>query len=224
MMFIIPALISGAALQQLQRQLASSHFVDGSFSAGPAASYQKNNLQNDPQDQQLVAAAEKVKQLLEQNPKFRTMAIPRRVRSVVFNLYREGMCYRDHIDHSLLPGRPPLRGDLSMTLFLSDPASYAGGELVVNSDGPHQVSVKLPAGHAVVYDANTMHRVNTVTSGQRFAAITTVESMINSSAQREIIAEMAQLMVWVEDNAARSEHERRAYKIYANLLRMWSQI
>lgn len=223
MMFIIPRLVSGTALRQLQNQLQAGQFVDGGFSAGAAASYQKKNLQNNPQDQQLAAAADKVRELLEQHPMFRTMAIPRRVRSIVFNIYREGMYYRDHTDHSILPGRPPFRGDMSMTLFLSDPDSYTGGELVVNSDGPHEVSVKLPAGHAVVYDANTMHRVNTVTSGERYAAITTIESMISETAKREIVAEMAQLTVWVQDNAAQTEHERRASKIYANLLRMWSQ-
>lgn len=157
MMIIIPGLISGASLQQLQRQLQKSRFIDGAYSAGPASSYQKK-LANDSQDQQLTAAAGNIKELLERNPMFRTMAIPRGVRSIVFNLYQEGMYYLDHTDHSILPGRPPLRGDLSMTLFLTDPDSYAGGELVVNSDGPHEVSVKLPAGHAVVYDANTMHR------------------------------------------------------------------
>ncbi len=223
MMFFIPNLLAGQQLQTVRQLLEKPQFVDGKLSAGAGSDYQKNNLQANEKDENVRQAQLIIQQVLAANGKFRTLTVPRKVRPVTFNLYRENMYYRDHTDHSILPGNPPVRGDLSMTLFLSDPESYAGGELVVDSDGVRPVNVKLPLGHAVIYDACTMHRVNTVTSGERLAAVTSIESMINNSQQRELIGELAQLTRWVQDRAPQSAEERRANKIYANLLRMWSQ-
>ena len=219
-MFFIPDLITPVECQQLQALLAQTEFSDGRSTAAGAA-YQKHNLQavgpleHVQQGQKLVQAA------LDRHPKFRVLAMPRRVRPVTFNRYDEGMYYRDHTDHALLPATPVVRGDLSMTLFLSDPESYEGGELVMNSDGDDQLKVKLPAGHAVVYSAATMHRVNTVTRGSRLGAVTVIESLINNAAERELLGEVAQLVRWVQDKAPQSVEERRASKIYANLMRMW---
>lgn len=223
MMFVIPNLLTTQQVQQVKEILGKAQYVDGKTSAGGASDYQKNNLQVSPDDESCRPAQQLIQQALSANGKFRTLAVPRRVRPVTFNLYREGMYYRDHTDHSMLPGNPPVRGDLSMTLFLSEPDSYAGGELVVNCDGPEAVSIKLPQGHVVIYDACTMHRVNTVTSGERLGAVTTIESMISDGHRRDLIGEVAQLTRWVQDNAPQSAEERRANKIYANLLRMWSQ-
>lgn len=223
MMFFIPNLLNPEQIRSVKDILAKAQFVDGKSTAGAGSDYQKKNLQASPDDESCRPAQQLIQQALASNGKFRTLAIPRRVRPVTFNCYREDMYYRDHTDHSILPGNPPIRGDLSMTLFLSEPTSYAGGELIVNSDGEQAVSVKLPIGHAVIYDACTMHRVNTVTSGERLAAVTSIESMVVDSQQRDLIGEVAQLTRWVQDKAPQSAEERRANKIYANLLRMWSQ-
>ncbi len=223
MMFMIPNLLNTEQVNTVRQVLAKVQFVDGKNTAGAGSDYQKNNLQANPDDENCRQAQQLVQQALGTNAKFRTLAIPRRVRPVTFNIYREGMYYRDHTDHSIFPGNPPVRGDLSMTLFLSEPDSYAGGELMVNSDGEQAVTVKLPIGHAVIYDACTMHRVNTVTSGERLAAVTSIESMVVDGQQRDLIGEVAQLTRWVQDKAPQSAEERRASKIYANLLRMWSQ-
>lgn len=219
-MFIIPDLVNATELQQLQALLAQVQFVDGRDTAA-AGAYQKNNLQASGPADVLNQAQRLVAQALERHPKFRVLAMPRRVRPVTFNCYETGMYYLDHTDHALLPGTPVVRGDLSMTLFLSDPGSYQGGELVINSDGPESLNVKLPLGHAVVYSAATMHRVNPVTAGRRLGAVTVIESLISEPREREMLGEMAQLLRWVQDTAPRSAEERRANKIYANLMRMW---
>jgi len=223
MMFFIPKLLIGQQLQAVKQLLSNTQFVDGKSTAGAGSDYQKNNLQADPQDKNCQQAQQIIQQVLAGNAKFRTLTVPRKVKPVTFNIYRENMYYRDHTDHSILPGNPRLRGDLSMTLFLSEPDSYQGGELVVDSDGVRATSVKLAMGDAVIYDACTMHRVNTVTAGERLAAVTSIESMIVDAHQREIIGEVAQLTRWVQDRAPQSAEERRASKIYVNLLRMWSQ-
>ncbi|MCG8466042.1 MAG: Fe2+-dependent dioxygenase [Xanthomonadales bacterium] len=219
-MFFIPDLISPAERQQLTALMQQIQFVDGRSTAA-GASYQKNNLQAGGPAEAVQQAQRMVQAALDRHPKFRVLTMPRRVRPVTFNRYDEGMFYRDHTDHALLPANPVVRGDLSMTLFLSEPASYDGGELVINSDREDKVEVKLPAGHAVVYSAATMHRVNTVTRGSRVGAVTVIESLINNAAERELLGEMAQLVRWVQDNAPQSAEERRASKIYANLMRMW---
>lgn len=223
MLFEIPNLLDAKQVREIRELLANAPFVDGRQTAGAGSNYQKNNLQADPADATVQQAQKIVQQILERHPKFRTLAVPRRVRPVTFNRYGEGMYYRDHSDHSILPGRPPVRGDLSMTLFLSDPESYQGGELVINSDGLEAVKMKRPAGHAIIYDACTMHRVNTVISGERLGAVTSIESMISDGHARDLLGELAQLTRWVQDKAPQSPEERRANKIYANLLRMWSQ-
>lgn len=222
-MFFIPNLLTAQQAQAVRQLLSKARFEDGKLSAGAGSDYQKNNLQADTEDENCRQAQLIIQKTLAANAQFRTLAAPRKVRPVTFNLYRENMYYRDHTDHSILPGNPMVRGDLSMTLFLSEPDSYAGGELVVDCDSERAVSIKLPLGHAVIYDACTMHRVNTVTSGERLGAVTSIESMINNPMQRELIGELAQLTRWVQDQAPQSKAERRANKIYANLLRMWSE-
>lgn len=59
-----------------------------------------------------------------------------------------------------------LRLDVSTTLFLSDPSSYEGGELDLRF-GDFCISIKLPAGYAVMYPTGVIHRVKPVTSGIR---------------------------------------------------------
>ena len=219
-MFIIPDLINAAECQQVIALLQQMEFGDGRNTAA-GASYQKHNLQAAGPAPLVQEAQRLVQAALERHPKFRVMAMPRRIRPVTFNRYDQGMYYRDHTDHALLPAAPVVRGDLSMTLFLSAPDSYDGGELIVNSDRDDSVSVKLPVGHAVVYSAATMHRVNTVTRGSRLGAVTVIESLVSNHGERELLGDMAQLLRWVQDTAPQSVEERRAGKIYANLMRLW---
>ncbi len=221
-MFIIPDLLDKSALQMLLSLLDKVQFVDGSYS-GEGSAYQKKNLQAVSPEEIVRQASKAVHDTLLANAKFRVLALPRRVRPPIFNRHEPGMYYRDHTDAALLPGNPTVRGDLSVTVFLSRPEDYAGGELVVDTDGPRATAVKLPAGHAVVYPATTMHRVNPVTTGARTCAITTVESLVQDWVQRELIGEMAQLLRWVQDTAPQSAEERMAGKIYGNLLRMWAR-
>jgi predicted 2-oxoglutarate/Fe(II)-dependent dioxygenase YbiX len=75
------------------------------------------------------------------------------------------MNFGAHVDNAIrqVPGAPlRVRTDLSMTLFLTRPEEYDGGELVVEDTfGAH--SVKLPAGDAILYPGTSLHRVNPVT-------------------------------------------------------------
>jgi len=220
-MFIIPDLLDQATCQQVKALISAVQFLKGSPTAGSGSAGRKNNLQGDPVDPNIQQAQEIVHNALASNPQYRILAVPRIIRPMTFNRYDEGMYYGDHMDHPLLAGNPPARGDVSTTVFISSPEEYDGGELVINSDTAEKMSVKLPAGHAVCYSAATLHRVNTVTRGSRLAAVTIAESRIQDVARREIYSDVAQLVRWVQDVAEGTSQERLASKIHNTLMRRW---
>jgi PKHD-type hydroxylase len=220
-MFIIPDLLDADQCAQIRQRLSQAKFNDGRLSAGPGSQQVKNNLQGDPADTTIQEVQTLIHERLTSNPQYRIMAVPRIVRPMTLNRYDEGMFYGDHLDHPLLAGEPPARGDISTTVFISSPDEYDGGELVINSLAKEAVTIKLPAGHAVCYPAGTLHRVNTVTRGTRLAAVTVAESRIQDASTRELFSEVSQLTRWVQDVAAGSPQERMANKIYNNLMRRW---
>jgi PKHD-type hydroxylase len=222
-MFIIPDLLNAGQLQQVRQLVSEARFLDGKQTAGPGSQGRKDNLQGDPNDPKIQQAQQIVYGALTSNAQYRILAVPRIVRPMTFNRYDVGMHYGDHMDHPLLVGNPPARGDVSTTVFFSSPDEYEGGELVVNSESEQAVTVKLPAGHAVCYSAGTLHRVNPVTGGSRLAAVTVAESRIQDEARRELYSDVALLTRWVQDNAAGTPQERLAAKIYNSLMRMWCQ-
>lgn len=222
-MFVIPDLLDARQLGEIRQLLAQARFTDGRETAGPGSSSVKNNLQGDPNDEAIQRAQKIVYEALTGSPQYRILAVPRIVRPMTFNRYDEGMFYGDHMDHPLLQGQPPARGDVSTTVFFSAPDEYEGGELVISSDAPDAQRVKLPAGHAVCYSAGTLHRVEPVTRGSRLAAVTVAESRIQDVARREIYSDVAQLTRWVQDVAAGTPQERLANKIYNNLMRLWAK-
>ena len=116
----------------------------------------------------------------------------------------------------------PVRTDVSCTLFLSEPDSYDGGELIIEDTfGSH--AVKLPAGHMVIYPGSSLHRVAPVTRGQRLASFFWVQSLIRDDAQRRILVELdvaiQQLTAAVPEHASLVQ----LTGVYHNLLRQWSE-
>jgi len=222
-MFIIGDLLSSEQCQHIRELLGKAQFLDGKQSAGPGSRQLKNNLQGNPSDPAVQEVQKLVHDRLTAHPQYRILAVPRIVRPMTINRYDVGMYYGDHLDHPLLAGEPPARGDISTTVFFSSPDDYDGGELVINSIHGEPVNIKLPAGQAVCYPAGTLHRVNPVTRGCRLAAVTVAESRIQDDTRREIFSDVSQLTRWVQDIAAGSPQERLANKIYNKLMRMWCQ-
>jgi PKHD-type hydroxylase len=220
-MFIIPDLLDPDQCRHIRTLLAAARFIDGRQTAGPGSRGVKNNLQGDPADVRVQDVQKLVHERLVAHPQYRILAVPRIVRPMTVNRYDEGMFYGDHMDHPLLAGDPPARGDISTTVFFSAPDEYDGGELVVNSPFGEAQRFKLPAGQAVCYPAGTLHRVNPVTRGSRLAAVTVAESRIQDATRREIFSDLSQLTRWVQDVAAGTPQERLANKLYNNLMRLW---
>ena len=222
-MFIIPDLLSAEQLQHIRGLLKQAQFLDGKQTAGPGSRSLKNNLQGNPADVAIQEVQKLVYERLISHPQYRILAVPRIVRPMTVNRYDVGMYYGDHLDHPLLAGDPPARGDISTTVFISSPEEYDGGELVINSIHGEPTNIKLSAGQAVCYSAGTLHRVNPVTRGSRLAAVTVAESRIQDDATREIFSDVSQLTRWVQDVAGGTPQERLANKIYNKLMRMWCQ-
>ena len=71
--------------------------------------------------------------------------------------------YRWHVDNNMQSDVPPRK--LSMTVQLSDPSEYTGGELQLH-DGEVQTAVN-SRGHVIIFPSYVLHRVQPVTSGTR---------------------------------------------------------
>ena len=92
--------------------------------------------------------------------------------------------------HPPVTGTPQrIRTDLSATLFLAEPDEYDGGELIVEDTyGVH--SVKLPAGHLVLYPSTSLHRVEPVTRGARIASFFWIQSMVRDDGARTLLFDL----------------------------------
>jgi len=160
-------------------------------------------------------------QALRRHPMMQFLVMPKRFMHPVFNRYDTGMYYLDHVDFPLLGPEPRMRADLSVTLFLSAPEEYEGGELVIGaSDGERRV--KLPAGQAIVYPASTLHRVEPVRSGSRVAMVTTIQSHVRGETERALLMDLVTLWRKIEDRVPASDEVRLAAKLHHNLIRLWA--
>jgi PKHD-type hydroxylase len=210
-------------LDTIRSGLASAAFVDGAATAGPRAKTVKRNLQLPPDSKVALELGAIVSQALQRNALFNSAALPRRISTPMFNRYESGMEYGQHLDEAFMGQVNPLRTDIACTLFLTDPAAYGGGELVIQDlYGIH--SVKLPAGNMIVYPANSMHRVNRVTHGARTSVILWVQSLVRDADRRRLLLDFdlafRRLMVASPDHPEIGNFNA----CYNNLLRMWAEI
>ena len=85
-----------------------------------------------------------------------------------FTHYLEGGFYEWHMDNDVAgKHQPPVR-KISMTLLLSDPSTFEGGELEIMSKGK---TAKLKQGQAMFFASWLQHRVKPVTKGERYSLV-----------------------------------------------------
>ena len=222
MLIEISELLNPAQLQKIHALLLGATFVDGKLTAGMAAERVKQNeeLKQDPQLLQRLYRI--LMASVGQNARFRSFALPNRVADFIFARYRPGMHYGDHVDDPIMGGGK-FRTDVSMTVFLNEPDTYEGGELVIRTPfGDKQV--KLAAGSAVVYPSSSVHHVADVTRGERLVALTWMQSFVRDAAQRELLFELDQAREYLLRNEPDTEHAKAVDRSYANLLRMWADV
>jgi PKHD-type hydroxylase len=218
----IPGLLKPDELSQLESLLASSAFQDGKQTASLAARDVKNNQQLDRNDPSAAAIQALLWNAVSQSPYFQVAAQPKDIYPFIISQYAEGQYYGWHVDSPLM-GETPLRTDLAMTIFLSDPASYDGGELVINgTTGP--VAFKPEKGDAILYPCQYLHCVNEVKRGVRRAAITWIQSQIRSSEQRQILFELNQVHALMSQKDSQAPETQQLLQTYSNLFRMWAEL
>ena len=200
-------------LKQVVRALEQCIFVDGRETATGQAKDVKNNLQvsgskERAENDNLVIAA------IQRHPGLQAYAMPSRFVPPLFSRYEPGMKYGDHVDSALMGGSQGVRSDYAMTLFLSSPDSYDGGELVL--EGGEEI--KLDSGEAFVYAATSIHHVAPVTRGVRQAAVTWMQSLVRDVSLRAILYDL-----WRAIQKIKSDEEQELAlllsKSYQNLIR-----
>jgi PKHD-type hydroxylase len=216
MFLVISDVLSADEIAAARGFLAEgSLFSDGASTAGRHARAVKNNEQADAARTSPIL--KKTETVLMANPVFKAAARPQSFVKLMVSRYRKGMAYGTHVDNPLMEGK---RTDLSLTLFLSEPETYSGGELVIEGNDGDRL-FKLPAGSLVLYPTTTLHRVNEVTSGERLAIVGWVRSLIRNDQQRELLFDLDNAVASLGD-ADRAVADR-LHKVRANLVRMWSE-
>ncbi len=229
MLVHVPQLLSAEQLAHIRGQLQAAAWVDGKVTAGAQSAAEKNNLQVPEESPLARALGEIILGALGRNERFMSAALALRVFPPLFNRYDVGMGFGTHIDNAIRLVKPSLasgnsirvRTDLSATLFLTDPADYDGGELVVEDlFGSHKV--KLPAGDLVVYSATSRHHVTQVTRGSRWASFFWIQSMVRDEAARTMLFELDSAIQGLRSRMGEDPQIVRLTGLYHNLVRRWA--
>ncbi len=221
MLTCIPDILDWTEIKKIRAVIAEGEFEDGKKTAGYRAKRVKHNLQMDRASKHAREVKAIILTGLRRNPTFQRVTLPKTIRPPLISRYQEGMNYGLHVDDALMGSGTKDRTDISVTVFLSDPADYDGGETVMHSPYGEQ-EIKLPAGAAVVYPSSTLHRVAPVTRGERLAAVTWLQSYVRDPAKREILYDLHRMREKLAKLHPDEEEADLAFKTYANLLRMWS--
>ena len=225
MMIAIPDVLTGDELARVREIVGAGSWQDGNATSGHQSALAKRNRQL-PEDSEAARSAGKlVLDALGRTPMFIAAALPLKIFPPLFNLYEGGEAFGTHIDNAVRIQRGSnfrVRSDLSATLFLIDPDSYDGGELLVE-DALGAQPVKLPAGHLLLYPASSLHRVEQVTRGARLASFFWIQSMVRDAAARDLLFDLDQAVQAAA--SAMGQDDRTVIRltgIYHNLLRRWA--
>lgn len=227
MLIEIPEVLSQTELMQVRALLSDAPWTDGRVTAGSQSAQVKHNWQLPEQSEQSRAAQAILLEALNRNALFLSAALPKRIFPPLFNRYTgERNTFGNHIDNAIRhcgQTGQRVRTDLSATLFLTDPNTYDGGELVIE-DTYGQHAVKLAAGDMVLYPGSSLHRVEPVTRGARVASFFWLESMIRETERRRLLFEMDMSILELRSTQGDNQAIVNLTGCYHNLLRMWADV
>lgn len=225
MMIAIPDLLDAAGVARLRGIIDAAEWIDGNATSGHQSALAKKNEQLPEGSAAAKEAGALVLDALGKSPLFFAAALPLKVFPPLFNRYGEGQTFGTHVDNAIRIQRGTefrIRSDLSMTVFLEDPAAYDGGELVVEDHFGVQ-RVKLPAGHAVLYPSSSLHHVTPVTRGVRVASFFWLQSMIRDDSSRRILFDLDQAVQRLTGQLGGGDRSViELTGVYHNLLRSWA--
>jgi PKHD-type hydroxylase len=226
MLITIPDILNAAEVAQIRAKLDATDWVDGKVTAGYQAQRVKDNEQLAEASPLALELGDIIMKALARSPLFMSAALPLRVFPPMFNRYRGGGHFGTHVDtaiRSVVPSGQRIRTDVSATLSLTAPEEYDGGELIVEDTyGSH--SVKLPAGHLVLYPSTSLHRVEPVTRGARVSSFFWIQSMIRSDGDRTMLFDLDQTIQKLAGELPGSPLGVKLTGIYHNLLRRWAEM
>ena len=226
MILTIPEILSSEQVSHARRSFENADWTDGRVTAGHQSARTKDNRQIPETHPVAKEIGEMILAALGENPLFISAALPLRVFPPLFNCYAGGQSFGTHVDNAIrtVTGTPHrIRTDLSATLFLTHPEEYDGGELVIEDTyGIH--SVKLSAGHMVLYPATSLHQVRPVTRGARVSSFFWIQSMIRDDGRRTLLFDLD--MAIRDLNREMPEHHSTVQftGVYHNLLRQWAEL
>jgi PKHD-type hydroxylase len=225
MLLQIPSLFSPEEVREFRAVLESADWSDGRITAGHRAAKVKDNLQLSEMDPTANLLGDRIIERLASTPLYIAAALPFRIYPPRFNRYEGGGTYGNHVDNAIfpIPGTPlRLRTDLSTTIFFSDPDEYEGGDLVIEDTYGEQ-RVKLAAGDMVLYPGSSLHRVEPVTKGTRYASFFWTQSLVRSTENRRMLFELDCSIQAITADHAGHEGLDGLTNVYHNLLRQWSE-
>jgi PKHD-type hydroxylase len=224
MLLAIPDVLTKDEVARVRGLIDGADWADGNATSGHQSALAKRNSQLSENSEAAKDAGAIVQEALARSPLFVAAALPAKIFPPLFSRYEAADRFGTHVDNAVrLRGPLRVRSDLSATLFLGDPDSYDGGELTIEGRFGVQ-SVKLPAGHLILYPASSLHRVEPITRGSRVASFFWIQSMVRDSDARQILFDLDSA---VQSVAADKGHGDRAVieltGVYHNLLRRWAE-
>ncbi len=229
MLICVSDVLNKAEVADFRRIMNDCAWEDGRSTAGAQSALVKSNEQLPPDSEIARKLGNRLLSALTASPRFISAAIPLQIFPPLFNRYAavEGHHFGIHVDNAVRGDRLTglrIRTDLSVTLFLSEPDEYDGGELVVEDlYGSHEI--KLPAGDLVLYPASSLHMVTPVTRGIRVASFFWLQSMIRDAHARSLIFDLDTAIQALVERLGRDDPETvKLTGIYHNLIRYWADL
>ena len=226
MLLQIPDVLTVEQVASCRELLETAAWVDGRITAGHQSARAKDNLQIPEDHEHAGKLRDTIIAALETNSLFMAAALPLKVFPPLFNRYQNGQSFGNHVDNAIrqVTGTPHrVRTDLSATLFFSNPDEYEGGELVIEDTyGVH--SVKLSAGHMILYPASSVHHVRAVTRGARLASFFWIQSMVRDDGERALLFDLDVAIQRLAGDVPEHTSVVELTSLYHNLLRRWADV
>lgn len=227
MLVRVPALLNTDDVARVRGLIDAADWTDGNATSGHQSALAKVNRQLPERSAAAREAGSLILDRLGQSPLFVSAALPFKVYPPLFNRYEGGEAFGVHVDNAVRAQGGSdfrIRSDLSATVFLSDPDTYDGGELVIQDTYGEQ-RVKLGAGDMVLYPASSLHEVTPVTRGVRVASFFWVQSMVRDDGDRRLLFELDEaVQALTARHGGRDPEVIRLTGLYHNLLRKWGEL
>jgi PKHD-type hydroxylase len=201
--------------------ISAGEFVPGARTAAGSAAQVKNNEQLHAQSDIARQAGQLLIEKLRQSAVFEAATLPARIVPPRFSRYQTGMCYGYHLDAPLMGSLPPVRTDIAVTVSLTEPGNYDGGELIIDTDYGTQ-RFKGGPGDCIIYPAHLFHRVEEVSRGERVVGFFWIQSLVRDPEQRRMLFDLAGVIEFLDQTSPPGQYVETLRRCSANLIRMWA--